>query len=180
MTYLHKLCSLIDNFTEVTGRLVTWLCLLLILATCGVVFLRYGLGGGSIALQESSSYIHASLFMLAMAFTLKHGGHVRVDIFYRNFSPKRQAWVDILGTLIFLFPICILMFTLSLDYVATSWSIRETSQEGSGLPFVYVLKSLLLVLPILLMIQGTSELIKNLLFALDKGGSHTEEHLEAL
>lgn len=180
MTYLQGLCRLIDRFTDVTGKLVTWLSLLLILTTCGVVFLRYGLGGGSIALQESSSYVHASLFMLAMAFTLKQGGHVRVDVFYRSFSPRKQAMVDIAGTLLFLFPVCLLIFVLSLDYVSNSWAVRETSQEGSGLPFVYALKTLLLILPGLLMIQGFSELVKNLLFVLGKGGSHTVENVEAL
>ena len=180
MTYLQDVCRLIDRFTDITGKLVAWLSLLLILTTCGVVFLRYGLGGGSIALQESSSYVHAGLFMLAMAFTLKQGGHVRVDVFYRSFSPRKQAWVDIIGTLVFLFPVCILIFVLSFDYVVNSWAIRETSQEGAGLPFVYGLKSLLLILPSLLMIQGLSELIKNLLFVLGKGGSHTAEHLESI
>jgi TRAP-type mannitol/chloroaromatic compound transport system, small permease component len=88
--------------------------------------------------------------------------------------------VDIAGTLLFLFPVCLLIFVLSLDYVSNSWAVRETSQEGSGLPFVYALKTLLLILPGLLMIQGFSELVKNLLFVLGKGGSHTVENVEAL
>jgi TRAP-type mannitol/chloroaromatic compound transport system permease small subunit len=180
MGSLQTLCRAIDCFTEFTGKIVIWLTVALIFATCGVVFLRYFIGGSSIALQESATYLHAGLFMLAIAYTLKRGGHVRVDVFYRNFSPRRQALVDVLGTIFFLFPVCIVIFTMSLDYVVNSWGIRETSTESAGLPFVYLLKSLLLVLPVLLILQGLSECLKNLLFFLGRGGSHTPEQVEPI
>lgn len=180
MKTLQLTCTLIDRFTGYTGRLAAWLSLVLIVATCAVVALRYIVGDGSIALQESITYIHATLFMLAMAFTLKQGGHVRVDVFYRRFSLRTQALVDVLGVVFFLFPVCLLIFFMSWDYVLNSWAIRETSTEGGGLKLVYLLKSLLLLLPATLALQGVSELIKNLLFFLGKGGSHTEEKLEPL
>jgi TRAP-type mannitol/chloroaromatic compound transport system permease small subunit len=176
----QALYKLIDRFTATTGTLVTWLTLLLIASTCGVVVMRYFLGISSQALQESATYFHACLFMLAIAFTLKNGGHVRVDVFYRGLNPRRQALVDIIGTVIFLFPVCILIFSMSWDYVTNSWAIRETSTESSGLPWIYLLKSLLLIMPALVMLQGLAELTKNLLFFLGRGGSHTEDRLEPI
>lgn len=177
---INRLCRGIDCFTEITGKAISWLTLALIVTTCAVVVLRYFLGTGSIALQESATYIHAALFMLAMGFTLKRGGHVRVDVLYRGMSPRRQAVVDVLGTALFLIPVSILIFSYSLDYVLRSWAMGETSTEGSGIPLVFVLKTLLLVLPVTLVLQGVSELLKNLLFALGLGGSHTAEKVELL
>lgn|SRR5690606_6893373 len=177
---VHRLCRGIDAFTEASGTLVSWLSLLLIINTCAVVIMRYFLGTGSIAFQESITYIHAALFMLAMAYTLKRGGHVRVDVFYRNFSPRTQALVDVLGTLLLLMPVSVLILVMSWDYVANSWAIRETSTEGAGLPFVYALKTLVLALPVTLVLQGLAELLKNLLFVLGLGGSHTPDKVEPL
>ena len=81
MTALHNTVSIIDRFTEKTGRLLAWLCLAMAILAGMVVLLRYGFGVGSVAMQELVTYMHASLFMLGTAFTLKRGGHVRVDIF---------------------------------------------------------------------------------------------------
>ncbi|MGD9659881.1 MAG: TRAP transporter small permease subunit [Porticoccaceae bacterium] len=180
MAFLHRLSRGIDWVTELMGNVVAWLSLVLIVNTVILVLMRYFLGGGSIALQESMTYIHGTLFMLAMAFTLKKGGHVRVDVFYRQFSPKTQALVDVVGTLIFLLPVSVMIFAMSLDYVVNSWAIREGSTESAGLQLVYLLKSLLLVLPVTLMVQAVAEVIKNSLFFLGKGGSHTDEKVELL
>lgn len=152
--------SPIDAFTEFCGKLTAWTTLAMLLCTCFVVVARYLFGSGSIALQETVLYLHALAFMLGTAFTLKRGGHVRVDIFYRHFSPRRRALIDALGTVFFLLPTCGLIFWLSFDYVSNSWAMKEHSAESAGLPWVYLLKSLLLVMPTLLLIQGISELLK--------------------
>jgi TRAP-type mannitol/chloroaromatic compound transport system permease small subunit len=89
----------LDQLTELTGTSTAWLTLVMVVIACAVVALRY-LGLGSIALQESVTYMHALVFMLGTAFTLKRGGHVRVDIFYSRFSARAQAWVDALGSLL--------------------------------------------------------------------------------
>lgn len=180
MKLLTGLYKAIDRFTQLTGTAVSWLTVVLIANTCVIVVWRYLLGGGSIAVQESMSYIHASLFMLAIAYTLKQGGHVRVDVFYHKFTPRTQALVDILGTLLFLLPVSVLIFVLSWDYVLNSWAIREASTEGAGLKIVYLLKSLMLVLPVLLILQGIAELLKNLLFFLGWDGAHTAEKVEPI
>ena len=86
--------TLIDTFTEFCGKLTAWATLGMMLCTCFVVVARYFFGSGSIALQETVLYLHAFAFMLGTAFTLKRGGHVRVDIFYRDASPIRKALVE--------------------------------------------------------------------------------------
>ncbi len=139
---------------EWTGRAIAWLTLLMVITTFTVVVLRYGFDLGSIAMQESIIYLHALNFMLGAAFTLKHDAHVRVDIFYQKMGPRGQAWVDLLGTLLLLLPVCGFIFWSSWDYVAAAWAVRETSGEAGGLPFVYLLKSILLMMPCLLMLQG--------------------------
>jgi TRAP-type mannitol/chloroaromatic compound transport system permease small subunit len=126
-----------------------------------VVITRYFLGLGSIALQESVTYLHCLVFMMGFAFTLKHDGHVRVDIFYRGFSPRFKAIVNLIGGLLFLIPFCLLIFFISWDYVLASWVIRETSAENNGLPFIYLLKTLMLLMPVTLLLQGIAEIIRS-------------------
>lgn len=180
MEWLKTLYRAIDGFTEITGRAVTWLTVLLILNTCTVVVWRYLLGGGSIALQEAMTYIHATLFMLGIAYTLKRGGHVRVDVFYGKFQPRSRALVDMLGALFFLFPVSVLIFAMSWDYVASSWAVRESSSEGAGLKIVYLLKTLMLILPATLILQGMAEFLKNLLFYLGKDSPPPPEKVETI
>jgi TRAP-type mannitol/chloroaromatic compound transport system permease small subunit len=153
----------IDRFTDVTGRMISWLTLLMVALVVTVVIMRYYLEFGSIALQESVTYIHAMVFMLGLAFTLKRGGHVRVDIFYRQFSVRRKALVDLLGGVFFLIPVCVLIFISSWDYVLSSWSIAESSAENDGLPYIYLLKTLMLIMPITLLLQGVSEILRSAL-----------------
>ena len=167
MLQLRALIGVIDSFTDTTGRYLAWLALGMALLTALVVLLRYGFNIGSIAAQEAVTYMHGSLFMLGAAHALKHGDHVRVDIFYRRFSPVTQAWVNSIGTLVFLLPVCVFILGMSWDYVAESWAIRETSPEPGGIPAVFLLKTLLLLLPLLLILQGIAELLRNTLFLMD-------------
>ena len=135
--------------------------MLMVVLVMIVVVTRYFLEVGSIALQESVTYLHCLVFMLGLAFTLKHDGHVRVDIFYRGFSPKSKAVVNLLGGILFLVPVCLLIFFTSWNYVLASWAIQETSAENNGLPFVYLLKTLMLLMPATLLLQGIAEIIKS-------------------
>ncbi|MGB0668719.1 MAG: TRAP transporter small permease subunit [Porticoccaceae bacterium] len=153
----------IERLTEITGRAISWLTVVMVGLVVAVVVMRYFLGLGSIAMQELVTYIHAMVFMLGIAFTLKRGGHVRVDIFYRNFPPRRKALIDLLGGLLFLIPVTVLIIISSWDYVAASWAIAETSAENNGLPFIYLLKTLMLVMPATLLLQGIAESLKNAL-----------------
>lgn len=153
----------INGMTDFLGRAVSWLTAFMVATVLVVVVTRYFLQIGSIALQESVTYLHATVFLLGIAYTLKQGGHVRVDIFYRQFSPRRKALVDFCGGIFFLIPVSVLIFYSSWDYVVASWAIGETSAENNGLPFIYLLKTLMILMPGTLLLQGISEILKSFL-----------------
>ncbi len=157
---MQVLIQKLEQISEQTGRAVAWLTLLMVLITFIVVVLRYLFDTGSIALQESITYLHAFVFMLGAAYTLKHEGHVRVDIFYRKMTPRQRARVDFFGTLLLLMPVCLYISLISWDYVLTSWSLMEGSQEAGGLPLVYLLKSTMLVMTLLILVQGLAQLLR--------------------
>lgn len=156
----NRIVQGIEAVTEQVGRVIAWLATGLVLVTGLIVLMRYAFQTGSISLQESLLYINALLFTLGAAYTLKHDGHVRVDIFYTRMSRRNRALVDIAGTLLLLLPLCGFILWGSWDYVALSWRIREGSAETSGLQIVYLLKSTILVLAVFLIWQGIAELLK--------------------
>jgi len=141
-----------------SGRTVAWLTLVMTLLTFAIVVLRYGFNLGWIGLQESVTYLHAVVFMVAAAWAFQTDDHVRVDIFYRDRSERYRAWVNLAGTLVFLVPFSVFLLYIAWDYVAASWSMREASREAGGLPLVWLLKGLLLLLPTLLLLQAASTL----------------------
>ncbi|MCU7885699.1 MAG: TRAP transporter small permease subunit, partial [Candidatus Thiodiazotropha sp. (ex Lucinoma annulata)] len=108
------------------------------------------------------TFMHGALFLIGAAYTLKHEGHVRVDIFYQRYSSKGRAWVDLFGTLFLLLPVCLFIFTISWDYVAQSWSLQEGSREAGGLDGVYLFKSLILIMAGLMLLQGMTMIIRSL------------------
>ena len=158
---MQRFVDLIDRLSHRLGRAVAWVSLLMVLVMVSIVILRYLFQFGSIAMQESIMYMNALIFALGAAYTLKEQGHVRVDILYSRQSPRRRALIDLLGTALFLLPSMAAIIWLSWDYVGLSWRLREASPESSGLPFVYLLKSAILVLAALLFVQGIAELLRN-------------------
>ncbi len=152
-----------DHFTGRSGRLLAWVCLWLALTTFLVVILRYGIGQGSIAVQESTTYMHALVFMLGAAYTLRSDGHVRVDIFYRRFSARGKAWVNSIGCILFLLPFCVFVVGISWSFVAEAWRILEGSPDPGGIHAVFLLKSLIPLMAISLALQGLAELARNIL-----------------
>ncbi len=163
MSRLHGLVRFIDRFTDRSGRVLAWLALGMALVTALIVVLRYGFSINSIFAQESVVYMHGSLFMLGAAYALKQGAHVRVDIFYRDFSPRTKAWINSLGGIVFLLPLCVFILVSSWDYVAESWAIRESSPEPGGIPAVFLLKTLLPLLALNLLLQGLAETLRSAL-----------------
>ena len=159
---METLIRKLDALAEYTGRAIAWCTLLMVLVTFAVVVLRYLFDTGWIAMQESITWLHATVFMLGSAYTLKHGGHVRVDIFYQKLGMRGKAWVNLLGTLFLLFPVVLFIAWVSWDYVAESWKVLEGSREAGGLPGVFLLKTLILLLPLLLFLQGLSLALKSL------------------
>jgi TRAP-type mannitol/chloroaromatic compound transport system permease small subunit len=142
------------GLVRLVGRSVAWLTLAMVLTTFVMVSLRYGMNMGWAWLQESITYMHAAVFMLAIAWALQVDAHVRVDIFYRNASPRRKAITNLAGTVLFLLPFCLFLVIVAWDYVAASWGLLEGSREAGGLPFVYLLKSLIIAMPVLLLLQA--------------------------
>jgi TRAP-type mannitol/chloroaromatic compound transport system permease small subunit len=155
-----RIAEEIDRITAAVGRIATWCSLCVVIAEFAVVVLRYALGFGSIRLQESVLYAHAGLFMLAAAWTLQIDGHVRVDIFYARGTARTRAVVDLLGAVVFLLPFAAVLFALTLPYVERSWRIFEGSPQPSGLPFVYLLKTVILVFAALIGLQGVAQAIR--------------------
>ncbi len=166
--FLHKLVAFIDRLTGFTGHICAALMPVMVAVMFTVVVLRYGFGIGSIALQESITYLHAWIFLVAMAYTLKADGQVRVDILYRTFSPKNQAWVNAIGGLVLLLPLCVVLLATTIDYAARSWAIGETSAEPGGIPLVYLLKSFLPLAAGLLTLQCLNEVLANTLRLIDR------------
>jgi len=154
----------IDRVSIATGRAASWLTLVMVLVTFVIVVMRYVFDAGLIWLQESVTWLHAVVFMFGAAYTLQQEGHVRVDIFYRDMSARRRAGVNLLGVLFFIFPMCALFVWTAWDYVSASWSVREVSINSGGLPFPFVplLKSVLIAMPLALALQGVSLLLRSL------------------
>lgn len=139
---------------DALGRVLSAMVLLMCATMTITVLLRYFLGVGSVGLQELSLYFHGTVIMLGAGYTLLHDGHVRVDIFYREWSARRRAWVDLLGTLLLLMPFAIFVVASSWSYVASAWSLLEGSPEAGGLPGVFLLKTMIPLMGVLLGVAG--------------------------
>ena len=151
---------LIDRLNHGIGRAVAWLTLAMAVAVAAIVLLRYALAQNTIVIQEAVSYGHGLVLMLGMAYTLKENGHVRVDILYSGRSPRWRALVDLFGHLFLLLPVAGLVLVTSLPYAASAWRILEGSSEVGGLPGVFLLKTLIPLMAVLLLLQGLSEISK--------------------
>jgi len=150
--------SLLDRISSITGKAAAWLTLSMVIVTFIVVIMRYVFDAGLIWVQESVVWMHAVVFMLGAAYTLRAEEHVRVDIFDRSMGERRRAWVDLIGVIVFLLPLCAFLAWASFDFVTQSWSIGESSRESGGLPYPFVplLKSVLLLMPLAVSLQGLS------------------------
>ena len=173
---LQTFVSSLQTFTQFIGRMCRWFSLAMVIVTCSVVILRYLFDYSSIAMQEVVMYLHASLFMFGAAYTWQQNGHVRVDVLYHKWPASIQQRIDLLGTLFLLLPTCLFLMYISWDYVMLAWQYGEKSHEAGGLPFVYLLKTLIVILPALLIIQALSDVI-SLVFniSLDTSNNDVQE-----
>lgn len=156
--------SRIDRISTASGQAAAWLTLVMVVITFVIVVMRYVFDAGLIWVQESVVWMHAVVFMLGAAYTLSAEEHVRVDVFYRTMGERRRAWVDLIGVLIFLLPLCVFLGWASFDFVMQSWSIGESSRESGGLPYPFVplLKSVLLLMPVTVALQAVALALKSL------------------
>ncbi len=169
MQYFIKLAGYIDNLSESIGRATSWLVIVMVLLVCYDVTMRFIFLQGSVALQELEWHLFALIFLLGGAYTLKYDGHVRVDILSHSkwMTTKRFAWVNIFGAVVFLVPFCILIIISSIDFVANSVQFSESSPDPGGLPYRYLLKSVIPVAFLFLLLQGVASIIHNVLIVLD-------------
>ncbi|NDP49347.1 MAG: TRAP transporter small permease subunit [Sulfuriferula multivorans] len=161
MNALLTLARLIDALTERVGRLSIWLVLIATLISAGNALARYALGESSNAWLEIQWYLFGAMFLLAAGYTLKHNGHVRIDILYNRFSARGQAWIDLVGGLLFLLPMAVLLAWLAWPMFMDAWTMHEMSPDAGGL----VRWPVKLLLPIgfgLLALQGVAEAIKRM------------------
>jgi TRAP-type mannitol/chloroaromatic compound transport system permease small subunit len=160
LSRMVKVADRIDRCNAAIGRAAAWAALFIVVVQFAVVVLRYAFGIGSIWLSESIIYGHATLFMLAAAWTLRENGHVRVDVFYAEASVRTKALVDLFGALFLLIPFMLVLAAFALPYVSRSWTILERSRETSGLPVVFLLKTLIPAFAILFALQGIAQAIR--------------------
>jgi TRAP-type mannitol/chloroaromatic compound transport system permease small subunit len=161
MNALLALARLIDALTERVGRLVIWLVLVATLISAGNALARYALGESSNAWLEIQWYLFGAMFLLAAGYTLKHNGHVRIDIFYNRLGPRGQAWIDLAGSLLFLLPMAVLLTWLAWPMFLDAWLTHEMSPDAGGL-LRWPVKLLLPLGFALLALQGVAEVIKRL------------------
>jgi TRAP-type mannitol/chloroaromatic compound transport system permease small subunit len=179
MPTLIALSRAIDTLNEWVGRAVLWLVLLATLLSAGNAVARYALGLSSNAWLEIQWYLFAAIFLLAAGYTLKHNGHVRIDVLYGRLAPRTRAWIDIAGSLVFLLPFCLLLVWLSWPGVVESYLRREISPDAGGL----LRWPVRLLIPLgfsLLGLQGLSEIIKRIAFLAGRGTLSPERPTEKI
>jgi len=163
VNFLKKISQFIDALNEKTGLFAAWLTTFMVITVVYDVIMRYGFKKGNIAVQEMEWHIFAVVFLIGAAYALKKDAHVRVDILYTKLSAKKRAWIDLLGTFIFLIPFCILVIYSTTTFIESSWAVREVSPDPGGLPCRYILKAMIPAGFFLLILQGISQAIKNIL-----------------
>ncbi len=153
---LAKAAPLIERLVRGLGRVSIVLVLAMAAIQFSAVILRYVFGVNLIAVQESVTYLHGAVFLLAGGYALLTDDHVRVDIFYRDAGPRKKAVVDLAGFYLLLAPFCFVALWAAVPYVANSWAVREGSVEQSGIKGVYLLKTLIPIYLTLLLLAGAA------------------------
>lgn len=163
MNLLVNFVRIAEAINEWIGRVVMWLSLGIVLVCFIAVYLRYAIGTGVPWLQELYVWQHAFVFLLGAGFTLLHGGHVRVDLFYGSMSDRNKAKIDLLGTVVFLLPFMALLYFEAIAFVELSWRNNETSIQPGGMPAIYILKASLQAFCVLVSLQGLANIARSIL-----------------
>jgi TRAP-type mannitol/chloroaromatic compound transport system permease small subunit len=159
MRHLLRFADMVDRLDEQVGQALKWLVLFASLISAGNALMRYTIHYSSNAFLEIQWYLFGAMFLLAAGYALKHGEHVRVDVFFSKMSPRTQAWVDVVGTILFLMPMAIIIAWLSIPMVVNSICIQEHSSDAGGL-LRWPIKIMIPLGFALLALQGLAEIIK--------------------
>lgn len=178
MKAIRWFVTTVDLVNEKVGLLTSWLTTLLVITVCLDVFTRYLLNNSSVAVQEMEWHIFATIFLIGSAYTLKHNKHVRVDVLYMNFTPKSQALVNCIGSLLFLMPFAVMAVWSSQDFVLNSINLGEISPDPGGLPARFILKSMIPIGFFLICLQGLSMASRSFVQFLNDGLDVIEENAE--
>ncbi|ELY5145648.1 TPA: TRAP transporter small permease subunit [Vibrio vulnificus] len=159
LIYIERL---FNRFGDLLGWLSSVLFILLLANVVYDVVMRYVFNDVSIAFQEMEWHLFSAVFLLGIPFALKAGGHVRVDLFYERLSHRAQAIIDLLGTVFFLFPFCLLVAWFGIDFAKESYALGETSGDPGGLPYRWVIKAIIPLSFLFMAISGVGLLLHSL------------------
>lgn len=159
---LEKVASRLERINEWVGKAAAWLSLFMILITFAVVIMRYVFSFGRVWIQEIVIYMHAILFLTTAGYTLLKNSQVRVDVLFQRLSRRSKAWIDLLGSIVFLVPTCICLAWFSWPFVRDSWQVFEGSKDGGGLEAIFILKSFILVFCLLLFLQAAASVCRSI------------------
>lgn len=163
---LRKLRPWADRIDGLNERLGTAMAVLVVAMTTIIVYdvtMRFVFKRGSVALQELEWHLFAVIFLIGAAYTYRHDGHVRVEVFFQRFSPRTKAWINIAGNLLFLLPLSVLVISSSWGFVSSSWQYHETSPDPGGLPATFLIKATIPLGFALLILQGAADTVRQLL-----------------
>jgi TRAP-type mannitol/chloroaromatic compound transport system permease small subunit len=158
---VKKIEELICKISALTGKVSALFLLLLLLNVFYDVILRYLFNDVSIGMQELEWHLYASIFLLGISYTLTLDGHVRVDVFYENFSPQRQALVNGVGTILFIIPFALLISWYGVQFAWDSYQLGESSGDPGGLPYRWIIKAMIPLSSVLLIISSTGSLLRS-------------------
>ncbi len=159
---VSSLIALGGAISDFFGKAVSWLNPLLILLIMADVFGRYFLQRSAVWIGELEWMIFAAMFLLGAAYTMNADQHVRVDVFYQKWSPKRKALINLLGHACLMLPLCLFLIPPAWDYALRSWEIREASGDPGGMAAIYPVKTLIPLAFVLLLIQSVAEILSSL------------------
>ena len=160
---LRSFIRIISQLNETIGRAVSWITGFLVLLVCADVGMRYLFNDTAAWVMELEWHLFALVFMLGAGFAFKHDRHVRVDLFYDQFSERDKAWVNLTGGILFLIPWCLLLFYVSFQYALGSFQIGEGSPNPGGLPYRFIIKGSIAVGIFLLLLQGLANIAQSIL-----------------
>ena len=163
MQSLLRFSALVDRTNEYVGKAAAWLGLAAVLVCTGNAVARYALNIGSNAWLELQWYLNSAVFLLIAAYALKRNEHVRIDVIVGRLSERAQAWVDLLGGIFMLLPVCVIIAWYSWPSLVNSWHINEYSSDPGGL-IRWPVRVLIPLAFTLLALQGVSEIIKRVAF----------------
>ncbi len=161
MSFPKRFCQWVDTLNEWVGRFVAWVTALVVAVVFVDVVMRYAFRTSFVFTQEAEWHLFAFIFLIGAGYTLLKDGHVRVDIIYQRLGPRGQAWINLVGVLLFLIPGCYLVIATSLKFVYSSWSVMEGSPDPGGIPYRYLIKACIPVGFTLILLQGISMGIKS-------------------